>query len=152
MNQRFGRLPPPVLPALAAAYPELLEARTQAAGQQRSASQSNLPMERVRWHLCKVSIITTETNSPFHSLYEHVHLIHSRRLRLVTCLALLRLHLIPWLLWVPPAVQDVRMFGFFIVFSGRLAPSWSDICFQVICIYFEYIHEMGVARHFEVFL
>ena len=25
------------------------------------------------------------------------------------------------------------------------------ICFQVICICFEYIHEMGSARHFEVF-
>ena len=69
----------------------------------------------------------------------------------MTCLALLRLHLIPWLLWVPPTVQGVRMSVFFIVFSGRLALSWSDICFQVICIYFEYIHEMGIARHFEVF-
>ena len=127
MSQRFNQLPPSVPSALAAAYPEVVETHAQTAEQQRSARQSNPPMERVRWHLCKVSIITTKTTPPFHSLICTRSLIRSPRwprLRLLTCLALLHLHLIPWLLWVPPAMQIVRMFDF--SFSGRLALSRSD--------------------------
>ena len=50
-------------------------------------------------------------------------------------------------------MQKVRMFDFSLYFlvGLHLASQMTYICFQVICIYFEYIHEMGSARHFEVF-
>ena len=67
MSQRFNQPPPPVPPALAAACPEPVKAHARTAQQQRSARQSN-PLERVRWHLCKCSIIAIEANFLFHSL------------------------------------------------------------------------------------
>ena len=100
MSQRFNQPPPPVPPALAAACPELVEAHARTAEQQRSARQSN-PLERVRWHLCKCSIIAIEANFLFHSLIwtrSPIHLrtwkrmVMCRRLSLVTRLALTRLH------------------------------------------------------------
>ena len=100
MSQRFNQPPPPVPPALAAACPELVEAHARTAEQQRSARQSN-PLERVRWHLCKCSIIAIEANFLFHSLIltrSPIHLrtwrrmVMCRRSSLVTRLALLRLH------------------------------------------------------------
>ena len=119
MSQRFDQLPPPVPPALAAAYPELLEAHARTAEQQRSARQSNPPMERVHWHLCKVRIITTETNPPFHSMIWTRSLIHSPRwprLRLVMCLALLHLHLIPW----SACTETVRCLRYVFIYSFRV--------------------------------
>ena len=108
MSQRFNQPPPPVPPALAAACPELVEAHARTAEQQRSARQTN-PLERVRWHLCKCSIIAIEANFLFHSLIWTRSPIHLRtwktmcpRSSLVTCLAQLRLHLIPWLTCAEP--------------------------------------------------
>lgn len=46
MSARFNQAPPPVPPALASAYPDLVEAQLRAAEQQRTARQRN-PMERV---------------------------------------------------------------------------------------------------------
>ena len=100
MSQRFNQPPPPVPPALAAACPELVKAHARTAQQQRSARQSN-PLERVRWHLCKCSIIAIDAKFLFHSLIwtrSPIHLrtwrrmVMCRRLSLVTRLALLRLH------------------------------------------------------------
>ena len=100
MSQRFNQPPPPVPPALAAACPELVKAHARTAQQQRSARQSN-PLERVRWHLCKCSIIAIEANFLFHSLIwtrSPIHfrtwrrMVMCRRLSLVTRLALLRSH------------------------------------------------------------
>ena len=50
-------------------------------------------------------------------------------------------------------MQNVRMFDFSLYFlvGLHLSGQMTRICFHVICIYFEYIHEMGIARHFEVF-
>ena len=100
MSQRFNQPPPPVPPALAAACPDLVKGHARTAQQQRSARQSN-PLERVRWDLCKCSIIAIEANFLFHSLIwtrSPIHLrtlrrmVMCRRLSLVTRLALLRLH------------------------------------------------------------
>ena len=100
MSQRFNQPPPPVPPSLATACPELVEAYARTAEQQRSARQSN-PLERVRWHLCKCSIIAIDAKFLFHSLIwtrSPIHLrtwkrmVMCRRLSLVTCLALPRLH------------------------------------------------------------
>ena len=46
MSARFGAPPPPVPPAIASAYPEVVEAHAKAAAQQHSARQRN-PMEKV---------------------------------------------------------------------------------------------------------
>ena len=54
---------------------------------------------------------------------------------------------------MPPAMQHVKMFDFSLDFLVRLhlIGKMPHICFRVIRIYVEYIHEMGIARHFEVF-
>ena len=60
MSARFGAPPPPVPPAIASAYPEVVEAHAKAAAQQHSARQRN-PMEKVcvlgRYNFCD-SILT----------------------------------------------------------------------------------------------
>ena len=47
MSARFNAPPPPVPPAIAAAFPDVVEAHAKAAAEQKNARQRN-PMEKVR--------------------------------------------------------------------------------------------------------